>query len=211
MRIIDLSQTMENGMPQYPGHPATQIERRNTVEHDGFQMTDFHAVVHSGTHCDAPAHFIAGGQTMADIPVDRFVGEAVVVDVSGKPGKELGTDVIQAYDIRCGDIVLFSSRTDELWGQPGYLTDYPYIGEALASDLVRRHVKAIGLDFMSPDPVNTETSPAHQILLGHQLGIVENLRGLAEIARQRVFFAAAPIKIAESDGAFARAFAIIDW
>lgn len=209
MKIIDLSQTLEPGMPQYPGHPAAQFTRMNSVEEHGFQMTDFHAVVHVGTHCDAPAHFIAGGQTMEAIPLDRFVGDAVIVDVTSNASRELEPSVLDGVDVRKGDIVLFRSNISKQWGNTRYLTDYPYFTETLAHELVAREIKAVGLDFMSPDPVEIDDiSPVHHILLSHQIGIVENLVNLDEIQTARIFFSAAPLKIQGSDGAFARAFAI---
>jgi arylformamidase len=208
MRVIDLSQVMENGMPQYPGQPNASFQQITSVPNDGYQVTDFHAVVHVGTHCDAPAHFIDGGETMENVPLERFVGEAVVVDVPPSSNREMQPSILDNVDIRQGDIVLFRSHMSRHWGEPAYLTDFPYIGEALARALVDRGVKAVGLDFISPDPVETETFPAHHILLGNRLGIVENLKNLDQIKTPRVFFSAAPIKIKGSDGAFARAFAV---
>lgn len=209
MRIIDLSQTMEPGMQQYPGQPTASFDRISNVAEQGVQVTDLHCVVHVGTHCDAPAHFIPGGETMEEVPLDRFVGEAVVVDVEGLPAREMTPDVLAGADIRPGDIVLFRSGSWRTWGDPAYLTAYPYVGEALARALVDKGVKTIGLDVISPDPVEkTDTSPAHHILLGNRIGIVENLCHLDRIAAKRVFFSAAPVKIKGSDGAFARAYAM---
>jgi len=209
MRIIDLSQTMEPGMPQYPGQPDASFTRISTVEHDGYQVTDFHAVVHVGTHCDAPAHFIAGGETMDHVPLDRFVGEAMVVDVPLTSERELGPSVLDGVDVRAGDILLFRSGMPQQWGSETYLTTYPFIGEALAKKLVALGVKAIGLDFISPDPVESTTFIAHHTLLGNRLGIVENLRNLDALPTGRLFFSAAPIKVKGCDGGFARAFAAL--
>lgn len=209
MRIIDLSQTMEPGMQQYPGQPIAAFHRISNVAEHGVQVTDLHTVVHVGTHCDAPAHFILDGETMEQVPLERFVGEAAVVDVTSLPARAMTPAVLEGQDIRPGDIVLFHSGSCQKWGDPAYLTTYPYIGEALAHALVDMGVKAIGLDFISPDPVEEDgSSPAHHILLGHRLGIVENLRHLDRIASRRVFFSAAPIKIKGGDGAFARAYAV---
>ncbi|USG64482.1 cyclase family protein [Brevibacillus ruminantium] len=210
MRIIDLSQVFEPGMPQYPGQPDVVFQQVARVESDGYQVTDFHSVVHVGTHCDAPAHFIPNGETIDSIPLERFVGEAVIVDVKlDGSQRELGPAVLEGADIRPGDIVLFRTGLSEKWGTAAYENEFPYFGEELAKELVARGVRAIGLDFISPDPIETETFPAHHIFLGNKLGIVENLRNLDVIDRERVFFAAAPLNIKGSDGAFARAFAVL--
>ncbi|CAM5795587.1 cyclase family protein [Brevibacillus borstelensis] len=209
MRIIDLSQVLESGMPQYPGQQVAEFKQVSQVESDGFQVTDFHAVVHVGTHCDAPAHFIQNGETIEAIPLERFVGEAVIVDVHLDGQREMSPAVLEGADIRPGDIVLFRTGLSKQWGTDAYETDYPYFGEELAKELVERGVRAVGLDFISPDPIETENFPAHHIFLGNKLGIVENLKNLEQIDRKRVFFAAAPLKIKGSDGAFTRAFAVL--
>ena len=82
MKIIDLSHWYEEDMPLFPGTPAIQIQQVSQIEEDGFRVTDFHSTVHVGTHCDAPAHFVKGAKTMGEIPLEEFVGYAVVLDVS---------------------------------------------------------------------------------------------------------------------------------
>lgn len=84
-----------------------------------------------------------------------------------------------------------------------------YLSEELAEELVQLKVKSVGLDFISPDEVTTETSPIHHILLGNNIYLIENLTNLDAIHTKRFFFSAAPLKIKDSDGAFARAFAVI--
>lgn len=116
MRIIDLSQVLESGMPQYPGQQVAEFKQVSQVESDGFQVTDFHAVVHVGTHCDAPAHFIQNGETIEAIPLERFVGEAVIVDVHLDGQREMSPAVLEGADIRPGDIVLFRTGLSKQWG-----------------------------------------------------------------------------------------------
>ncbi|MDF4740808.1 cyclase family protein, partial [Vibrio parahaemolyticus] len=82
MKVIDLSQTFENNMSQFPRTPKINLEAITSVEETGYQVTDFHSVVHVGTHCDAPAHFISGATTIDQLPLDQFVGEAVLIDVT---------------------------------------------------------------------------------------------------------------------------------
>lgn len=84
-----------------------------------------------------------------------------------------------------------------------------YLSEELAEELVQLKVKSVGLDFISPDEVTTATSPIHHILLGNNIYLIENLTNLDAIHTKRFFFSAAPLKIKDSDGAFARAFAVI--
>lgn len=208
MRIIDLSQTYQNGMSQFPGQPPAAFTRISSVEKDGCQVTDFHALVHVGTHCDAPAHFVLGGRTIDNVPLDRFVGEAVVVDLQDLKQTTITPEHMQKFDVHAGDIVLFKTASWREWNTPKYNDVCPYFTEECAEWLVARGVRSIGLDFISPDAVDTVDSPVHHIVLAAELGIVENLRNLEEIKVPRVFFAAAPLKIRGGDGAYARAFAV---
>ena len=111
-------------------------------------------------------------------------------------------------DIKEGDIVIFHSNLSTKWNTEAYEKEAFYLSEELAEELVQLKVKSIGLDFISPDEVTTETSPIHHILLGNNIYLIENLTNLDAIETKR-FFSAAPLKIKNSDGAFARAFAVI--
>ena len=209
MKVIDLSQTFENNMSQFPGTPKIQLEAVTSVEESGYQVTDFHSVVHVGTHCDAPAHFISGATTIDQLPLDQFVGEAVLIDVTHIQERKLPKTVLHNTDIKEGDIVIFHSNLSTKWNTEAYEKEAFYLSEELAKELVRLKVKSIGLDFISPDEVTTETSPIHHILLGNDIYLIENLTNLDAIEAKRFFSQQTPLKIKNSDGAFARAFAVI--
>lgn len=210
MKIIDLSHPYKMGMPQFPGSPKIHIAQIAAIEEDGFRVTDFHSVVHVGTHCDAPAHFLKDAKTMDEIPLDVFVGDAIIVDVPMAEEREIGADVLDGYEILPGDIVLLRTGFSKLWGKPGYIDDAPYLSEELASELVMLRIKSLGIDFLSPDPVDSAMSPAHKILMGSEIPIIENLTRLEEIDVPRIFFSAAPVLIDKADGGFTRAYAIIE-
>ncbi|KEK24400.1 cyclase family protein [Bacillus gaemokensis] len=209
MKVIDLSQTFENNMSQFPGTPRIHLEPITSVEKAGFQVTDFHSVVHVGTHCDAPAHFISGATTIDQLPLDQFVGEAILVDVTHVQERKFPKEVLHGAEVKEGDIVIFHSNLSGKWNTEAYEKEAYHLSEELAEELVRLKVKSVGLDFISPDEVTTETSPIHHILLGNDIYLIENLTNLDAIEAKRFFFSAAPLKIKNSDGAFARAFAVI--
>lgn len=209
MKIIDLSHPYKVGMTQFPGTPDLDVRQIAQIEEGGFRVTDFHAVVHVGTHCDAPAHCVVGAPTMEAFPIDTFIGEAVVVDACVKESREIGVEVLEGYDIKPGDIVLIRTGYCKFWNEPVYVEDSPYLTEELASKLVELKVKAVGVDFLSPDRVDSTTSPVHHILMENNVIIIENLANLKEIDVHRVFFAAPPVLIDKADGGFTRAFAVI--
>ncbi len=210
MRIIDLSQLYEVGMPLFPGTAPIVIEQIAQIDEGGFRVTDFHAGVHVGTHCDAPAHCIKGAKTLDEIPLDTFVGYAVIVDAPVDGKKAIEVDVLKGCDIKPGDIVLIRTGYSKYWGNPKYIEDSPYLSEELAQALVKLNIKALGIDFISPDIVESTTAPVHKILMGDGIPIIENLNRLDEIDVQRVFFSAAPLLIDKSDGGFTRAYAILE-
>lgn len=115
-------------------------------------MTDFHSVVHVGTHCDAPAHCIKGAKTMDEIPLDTFIGYAVIVDVCVTDEKEIKPDVLKDYDIKSKDIVLLRTGYSKYWGKPEYVEKSPYLSEEMASALVELKIKSLGVDFFIPGP-----------------------------------------------------------
>lgn len=207
MRIIDLSQPHDNGMNQFPGTPPVEIKQICNHDPDGFRLTDLHTVVHAGTHCDAPAHYIEGGKMIDQMPLDSFIGEAIMIDVDAKDGKELPASILEGKDVRKGDILLFRTNMSKSWNQEEYITDYPYLSVELAEKLVEIGVKAIGVDALSPEPVDSDK--IHKVILGAGITFIENLNNLDQIDVERFHFSAAPTLIANAEGGLARAYAIL--
>lgn len=210
MKIIDLSHPYKTDMTLFPGTSPIEIKQIAQIDEGGFRITDFHSVVHVGTHCDAPAHCLKGAKTMDQIPLDEFIGYAVIVDVCVDNEKEIQPDVLKNYDIKPGDIVLLCTGYSKYWGNPKYVEDSPYLSEEIAQALVDLKIKAVGIDFISPDKVEDTTSPVHKIFMKNNVHIIENLNRLDEIDKPRVFFSAAPILIDKAEGGFTRAFAILE-
>lgn len=209
MKIIDLSQTFENGMPQFPNTKPIHIEQISQIREGGFRVTDFHSTVHNGTHCDAPAHCVEGGKTIDQLPLDTFVGKAIIVDADVEESREIGLDILRGAEIEPGDIVLIRTGYSKYWGQERYVYDAPYLSEDLALELSKLDIKSVGIDFISPDRVDSTTSPVHKALMKEGIPFIENLNNLNEIDRQRFFLSAAPLLIDRSDGGLTRAFALI--
>ncbi|AEM79849.1 cyclase family protein [Thermoanaerobacter wiegelii] len=208
-RIIDLTHPYRVGMTTYPGTLPIDI---NSIGDTNYNFIYFlYGINHIGTHCDAPAHMIKGEKTIDQISIDTFMGEAVIVDVDVKDSFEIGPDVLKGHEIREGNIVLFRTGYSRLWDKEEYIKKSPYLSEELAKELVKHKVKAVGLDFISPDPVRDDiTFPVHKILLASNIIIIENLNNLDKISQKRVWFSAAPILIEGADGAFTRAYAIVE-
>ncbi|HEY7067464.1 MAG TPA: cyclase family protein [Chloroflexota bacterium] len=167
---------------------------------------------HSGTHVDAPVHVIDGLASIDSFPPDRFVGPGVVLPMRKGPGESVDAADLEAAGsglVRTGDMVLLHTGWDERYGQQAYLDDYPALTVEAADWLLAHGVQLLGIDMLSPDLSPARRAPdarlvVHQRLLGNDVLIAENLRGLAPLAGRRVRVSALPIKVAAGDGAPAR-------
>lgn len=208
MRIIDLSQAHCNRMTQFPGTPDVNIEQVCEISQNGFRLTDFHAVVHTGTHCDAPAHYVEGAETIDQMALERFIGEAIIVDITTKNGRELPASILDGKIIKKGDILVLRSGFSKKWDQIAYVEDYPFLSIALAERIISLGVKAVAIDFLSPDPIDGDS--VHKILLKAGIFPIENLANLDKIPNERFFLSAAPVLIKDAEGAFTRAYGIVE-
>ena len=211
MRVLDLTHAFDNGMPVFPGLPDPSFEPIAKVEDDGYAMTRYAMLNHIGTHVDAPAHQIAGGDTLDEIGLDRLVTDAIRIDVSHRdPHGAIPLDEIreQLDDVRAGDIVLFYSNNARNYGTDAYWTGWSYPDADASRALIERGVSAVGFDGPSADPVDTTTFDLHRIWLSAGRMILENVNNLDQLpARAQVVVA--PMKVARANGAPARIFALL--
>lgn len=221
--MIDLSHTLEEGIPAWPTHARfghTLYEDYATLgtvsRHYGLSMSE-----HSGTHMDSPLHFVPDGPAhygMDDVPLDRLAGRAAVIAATDlEPGGLLGRDRIEAWEaehgeILTGDRVLFRYGWDRKWGTGAdgvkFLDPWPGLGGDAAEYLVGKGVALVGTDALSIDAAGSEENPAHYALLGNEVYIVENLKNLDRLP-PFCFFMAFPLKIKGGSGSPVRAVALV--
>lgn len=210
MRIVDLTHPFDDGMPVFPGLPEPAFRAIANVAEDGYAMTELHLLNHIGTHVDAPAHQIAGGDTLDVIPLKRLVTDAVTVDVSGRSPGPLGVDELEPHleDVREGDVVFIYSDNARNWGTPAYWTGFSYPDARAARALIERGISAIGFDGPSADPVDSTTYELHRIWLSAGRMIIENVANLGQLP-PRAPVVIAPMKLRNSNGAPARILALL--
>ena len=210
MRVVDLSHRYKNGMPVFPGLPDPSFKPIARVEQDGYAMSDYHLLNHIGTHVDAPAHQIAGGDTLDEIGLDRLVTDAVTIDVSRRSPGPIAADELAPHlgPVRRGDIVFLYSDNARNWGSEAYWTGWSYPDADAARALIDRGISAIGFDGPSADPVDTTTYDLHRIWLGAGRMIIENVTNLDQLP-ERVQVVVAPMKVRDANGAPARIFALV--
>lgn len=201
---IDISVPLHHGMVVWPGDPPVRIERISAIE-DG-QATNLSAVsmcLHTGTHVDAPLHFLAGGPGVAEMPPGALIGPARVVGV--RDPKVIRVRDIQAPGIRRGERILFRTRNSRrCWRAAGFCRDYVYLAPEAAAWLALRGVAAVGIDYLSIGAPGEEGDEVHRILLRAGIWIIEGL-DLSPAPPGRYELVCLPLKVVGGDGAPARA------
>lgn len=201
--FIDISISLSDETPVYPGDPPIDIKQLFTVAKDGVSIHQYNFAGHCSTHMDAPAHMFTNGKSLADFPVDKFTGEGIVIDAKGY--KSIDIDILNNIKIGKNKIVLFRTDYSRKIDEKNYFENYPVISEKLAQRLVDMQVKMIGIDWPSPD---YPPYPAHKALLKNDILIVENLCNLDKLAGKKFKLYAFPVKVA-TDGVPTRVIAEI--
>lgn len=196
-KYIDLSVPINTNTPVYPGDPKTKIEPAGVLEKDGYEDHYVCIGTHTGTHVDVPRHMINNGESLDQIPLERFIGKGVYIKVNNK---KFDIEEIKKADIEEGDIILFHTGMSDVYYQSEYYDNYPAITEEIANYLVEKKVKMVGVDMCS---VDHEPFPIHRILLGKGVLIIENLTNLSALADKSFKVYATPIKL-QIDGGPAR-------
>lgn len=206
MRTYDITLTITPDMPVWPGDPPVALERVSKIEEGAnANVSRVEMGVHTGTHVDAPFHFLADGKTVEDLPLKLLVGRAYVIHLDDS------IDSITAEILEAADIpprtrrVLMRTRNSKQWvkGYKPFIEDFVGIEDDAAHYLVQKGVKLVGVDYLSVAPFGNST-PTHQTLLKAGVVIVEGLN-LSQVSQGRYNFYCLPLKLAHSDGAPARA------
>lgn len=213
-QLVDLSQSIDNGMFHSPRYPPPEIRQLSTIEADGMSITHASFLAHTGTHVDAPSHFVTGGESISEISLDRFVGEGIVVSIERKAGEEIpaGDVVPQVQAVGPHAMVCLHSGWDRKYAESSEYSRHPFLSLDLAHALVDLQVRMLVLDTASPDmPAGHRPPhfnwPVHRVLLQGGVLITEQVARLDLLRGQRFRLYALPIALAKSDGAPARVIA----
>ena len=211
MQVLDLSHTIENGMPVYPGTEAPLIETPVTIESDGFLEKRLRLFSHTGTHVDAPAHIIDGASTLDQLMIDTFSGKAFLIDSSSTDRQIIDVKELAAYTSHFEemDFALIHTGWSAFWGQTKYFSGYPVLSAPAAEWLTRFDLKGIGIDACSFDAVDAVDYSIHQTLLNRGFILIENLTNLSGLPDVPFTFHCFPLKIKAADGSPVRAVAML--
>ena len=217
MKLIDLTHTIDNDMPVYPGTEGPSLTQATTYEKDGYKETLMHMFSHVGTHMDAPAHLLAGHKTLDEFEPQQFVGKALIVDCRhlGEGDKITMKEVYAKGEDRAkaAEYLIFMTGWDKRWGDESYFGDYPIITDEVADFAIETGKKGLGFDVIGLDPISDLNLTLHKkVFNASDMVIIENLCHLEDVYEQSgcdFTLVAAPIKYKNADGAPIRALAII--
>ena len=209
MTIYDISLTISPELPTWPGDPGVELEQTDWMDKGAdANVTRISAGVHTGTHVDAPHHFLNNGQTVEGLPLDVLTGPCYVLQLPD------GIDAITAEVLERSEItsdmkrLLFGTSNSHYWakGEKEFQTDFVAITEDGAEWIVEHGIQLVGVDYLSVAPYS-DSKPTHEALLKAGVVVVEGLN-LSNVMRGFYDLYCLPLKIAGSDGAPARAILI---
>ena len=212
--IVDLSHPLHDDTPVYPGDPVARFEPATTIDQHGYNVLHVRMGSQTGTHVDAPFHFLEDGARIDELPLELFLGPAVVADVRGAAPHAAITwpDLAPVADrLGPGRMLLLHTGWDAHWGSDAYF-DHPFLDGDAAERIVAAGVRTIGLDALSLDETVLGGEPAggfaaHVAVLGAGGVIIENLTNLAAVRSPEPVISVLPLRLAGADGAPVRAVA----
>jgi kynurenine formamidase len=219
MRIIDLSYTIETGMPTFgpqapqpiikPWMSHSQAAASGHYEECTCEVTEVNFITSLGTYLDSPYHFHPNRQSIEQLQLEQLILLGIVIDCTDAQKHEpIEPHVLDGLDIS-GKAVLFHTNWSHFWGKSEYY-DSPFLSEATAQVLVNRNAKLAGVDFLVIDDLTDPRRPVHVTLLKNDILIVENLTGLRQISSSIFVFHAVPVKVKGAAAFPVRAYAVIN-
>jgi len=201
---IDISVPLRNAMVHWPSDPPVTIKRVKDIEHgdtDNLSMISMGA--HSGTHIDAPLHFIHHGTGIDKMPLDTTVGRARVIEIQDT--ESIKAEELLHHRIRRSERILFKTgNSSRAWQTDTFIEDFVFISDEAARFLVERGVRVVGVDYLSVGGFKRGGSYVHETLLGRGVWIIEGL-DLSRVSPGRYDLICLPLKLDQGDGAPARA------
>ena len=201
---LDISVPIYNGMVHWPADPPVSIMRTQDIEEgDSHTLSELTMGSHSGTHIDAPVHFLEGGASVYEMPFDAVIGRARVIEI--KDEQSVKPEELTRHNIRAGERILFKTRnSSEDWTSSSFKEDFVHITAEAARYLAEKKIRLIGVDYLSVGGYKKDGSEVHRLLLEAGIWIIEglNLSPVSEGVHELICL---PLRIKNGDGSPARA------
>lgn len=204
MRVIDISWPISTATTGYKDRSVVSFDEVKNFNRDGARETNIHLSSHSGTHVDAPSHFLKDGKTIDEMPLDRTIGDCVVLDMTAC-AERITRDCLAAHEnvIVEGGIVLLRTTNSDLAATDKFSPHFVYLEASGALYLAEKKVKAVGIDYLGIEH-SQPGHPTHENLMIADVTIIEGLR-LGHVQAGAYFFVCLPLYTIGLEAAPARA------
>lgn len=212
MKLIDLTLTISKSIPSFPGSPKPQFISWSDIKNDGYNLELLFLSTHTGTHLDAPYHFIKNGLKIDQIPLDRLVGNGILIKLTKTKNNSITKSDIILFEKKNGKLPQFSSvffftGWQKNLKKDNYFTENPGLDSSSAKYLASKKINLVGIDSPSIDLGKDEFFNVHKILSKNNILIVENLTNLNKIRSKNFNFTILPLKLKDATGSPVRAVA----
>ena len=200
---IDVSVPLHSGMVHWPGDPEVSISRISSMENgDECNVSTISMSAHTGTHMDAPLHFLANGAGLDRLPLEAVIGPARVIAI--RDPRSVTAAELARHGIRRGERILFKTHgAAARWKKGTFDEDYVYVSLDAAGFLAARGVRVVGVDYLSVGGFREDSAETHRVLLSAGIWIIEGL-DLSRLKPGRHDMGCLPLRLAGGDGAPAR-------
>jgi len=215
MKIVDLTLTVSDKIPTFPGSPQPSFIPWENVKEDGYNLELLFLSTHTGTHMDAPYHFLEKGAKIHEISLKKLVSEAVLIKSKKKGGESITKIDIQKFEKKHGKIdgfssVIFSTDWQRNLQKKYYFTKNPGLSVSAAKYLASKKINLVGIDSPSIDLGKDSKFSVHQIFAKKGMLIVENLANLEKIKSSKFHLVVLPLKLKNATGSPVRAIAFVE-
>ena len=201
MKFIDVTVPLDATLPTYPNNTPFSLEPiKRLARGDSSNLSSLHMSAHSGTHVDAPRHFFDEGAGTEALALDLLIGRAKVIEVTSS---RIAAEDLEAVDLADDVRILIKTSNSQLWGSPEFHPAYVGVTESGARHLVSHGIKVVGVDYLSVEQFKQPGAPAHHVLLGAGMVVIEGLN-LRDVTPGIYDLYCLPLRIVGSDGAPAR-------
>ncbi len=213
MKPIDLTLTISENLPSFPGSPIPKFIPWAKIKTDGYNLELLFLSSHSGTHMDAPFHFVKDGMKIHQMDTNRFVREAVILKLKKGPHQSIPHKDIIQFEKKFGKIpndatIIIATGWYKNLTKKTYFEKNPGLSSSAADYLSSKKINLVGIDSPSIDVGSNKEFSVHKILSKNNIIIVENLANLEKIKSSKFKFIALPLKLKDATGSPIRAIAV---
>ena len=215
MKVIDLTLTVSEKIPTFPGSPKPHFIEWETIPKNGYNLELLFLSTHTGTHIDAPFHFVKNGKKIHEIKPERLVNEAILIRIGKNSNRSISKTDIQNFEqkngkIENGSTVIFHTGWQKNLNKEFYFTENPGLSVSAAKYLVSKKINMVGIDSPSIDLGTDSKFSVHHVLAKNNILIVENLANLNKIKSNNFHLITSPLKLKNATGSPIRAFGFVD-